>query len=470
MLLPQYDAEVIVVGGGPGGASAAWHLAALGVDVLVVDRARFPRDKTCAEYLSPEASRLLSAMGALGAAEAAGAAQLGGMLVRAPSGDMIAGHFAAGHGFRGFRDRGLALRRRVLDALLLDRARAAGVRVCEGAQVTDVVRAADGATAGVVVRTPGALGGGARTVRAPLVVGADGLRSVVGRRLGLARRWPWPRRVAFQCHVRGLAMPLGHTVPAVRGPMGEMHVEADGSYVGIAHVDGGLTNVAMVAPARAAKRGLAEHGTPAAYLDAWLARAPQLAPFFARAERVGPVRCTGPFAVRAPRAWAPGAALVGDAADFFDPFTGEGIYSALRGGELLAPYAAEAARARLTLGTGRGGRAADRALAAYDRERRTAFRGKWWLERMIAMSVARPALINRAARVLSRRGDMADLLVGAAGDFVPPSQVLNPGYLWRLFVAPPSDAAGGAAPHMAAPHMAVPHFEMPAASRPLEQS
>jgi len=57
--------------------------------VLVLDRARFPRDKTCAEYLSPQASRLLDVMGALPLVEAAGAAQLAGMLVRAPSGDVI---------------------------------------------------------------------------------------------------------------------------------------------------------------------------------------------------------------------------------------------------------------------------------------------------------------------------------------------------------------------------------------------
>jgi len=431
--MTSYDAQVIVVGGGPGGSSAAWHLATLGLDVLVLDRARFPRDKTCAEYLSPEASRLLSAMGALDGAEAAGAAQLGGMLVRAPSGDVIAGHFAAGHGFRGFRDRGLALRRRVLDALLLQRARLAGARVEEGAHVIDVARvgigADGGAAEGVVVRTEG---GGTRTLRAPLVIGADGLRSVVGRRLGVTRRWPWPRRVAFQCHVRGLEMPLGDVRAGGRPPMGEMHAEADGSYVGIAHVDDGLTNVAMVAPARVARRGLAEHGSPAAYLDAWMRRAPQLAARWAAAEGAGPVRCTGPFASYTRRAWAPGAALVGDAAEFFDPFTGEGVYSALRGGELLAPYAAEAVQARLV----GDGAAAGRALGEYERARRRAFRGKWCVERLIALSVARPALMNRAARVLSRRGDMADLLVGVAGDFVPPAAVLNPRYLWRLFLSP----------------------------------
>lgn len=426
--MPRFDAEVLVVGGGPAGASTAWQLASRGVDVLVVDRARFPRDKTCAEYLSPEASRLLDVMGVLGAAEAAGAAQLDGMLVRAPSGDVISGHFAAGHGFQGFRDRGLALRRRVLDHLLLDAARTAGARVEERAKTVDVVRDGRGRAGGVVVQQAD---GATRALRAPLVVGADGLRSVVGRRLDLVRHWPWPRRVAFVCHVRGL--PPSATGSAGR-PMGEMHVEADGSYVGLADVGHGLTNVAMVAPAALARRELARYGSPAAYLDAWLARAPQLAPRFARAERATPVRCTGPFASYARRAWAPGAALVGDAAEFFDPFTGEGIYSALRGGELLGPYAAEAAR---LLGTGRAGDAgaADRALAAYDDERRAAFRGKWRVERMIAMAVARPAFINRAARVLSRRRDMADLLVGVAGDFVPPRQVLNARYLWRLFVA-----------------------------------
>jgi menaquinone-9 beta-reductase len=68
------DADVIVVGGGPAGASTAWSLATAGIDVLVVDRARFPRDKVCAEYLSPQASRIFSDMGVLEEIEAAGAA------------------------------------------------------------------------------------------------------------------------------------------------------------------------------------------------------------------------------------------------------------------------------------------------------------------------------------------------------------------------------------------------------------
>src|SRR6202012_3774603 len=111
----------------------------------------------------------------------------------------------------------------------------------------------------------------------------------------------------------------------------------------IADVGNGLTTVALVVPASRAKEIA---GDRAAFLHAWLMSRKQLAPRFAHAERVTPVIATGPFASHARRAWAPGVALVGDAADFFDPFTGEGIYSALRGGEMVAESAQESLAAR----------------------------------------------------------------------------------------------------------------------------
>ena len=135
---------------------------------------------------------------------------------------------------------------------------------------------------------------------------------------------------------------------------------------------------------------------------------------------------TGPFASHARRAWAPGAALVGDAADFFDPFTGEGIYAALRGGELLAPFALAALGAATA-------RAADDALAGYERARRAEFAGKWIVERLISAAVRFAPAINHFARTLSARKDMADLLVGVTGDYVPAREVLRPGYLFNLF-------------------------------------
>jgi flavin-dependent dehydrogenase len=187
-----------------------------------------------------------------------------------------------------------------------------------------------------------------------------------------------------------------------------------------------LTNVALVIPARAARAALTNGSTPNDVLEQWLARKPQLAERFANAERIEAVRATGPFGSSCSRAWAPGAALVGDAADFFDPFTGEGVYSALRGGELLAPYAARAA----TLDAAQS----HAALAEYDRARSVAFRGKWLVEKLIGGTIAVPALINHAARALSRRKEMADLLIGVAGDFVPASQVLKAGYFARLLL------------------------------------
>jgi len=165
-----------------------------------------------------------------------------------------------------------------------------------------------------------------------------------------------------------------------------------------------------------------------AFFEDWIAARPHLAGRFDGAERITPVRATGPFATASRRAWAPGAALVGDAADFFDPFTGEGMYAALRGGELLAPFLLEALRA--ANGQDR------RILSGYDSARKQEFGGKWKLERIVGMSIAHPYFLNNAAKGLSRRKDMADLLVGVAGDFVPPRLVLTPSFLFNLFISP----------------------------------
>lgn len=407
------DAEVIVVGGGPAGASTAWALAREGVDVLVLDRARFPRDKICAEYLSPQASRILSDMGVLEEIEASNPAHLRGMRVSAPNGTIADGEFASNHGFRGFRDRGLAIRRTILDEIVLRGARSAGARVEESIRVTDLTRNGGGRVSGV--KAIGA-DGEDRKLRARYVVGADGLRSVVGRRLGMVKTSRiWPRRIALVAHYENVADV---------GDIGEMHVDYDG-YFGLVGVGGGKINVAVVVPQSRAEK-LGDGKTE--FFERWIAERPHLARRFASAQRVTPVRATGPFATASRRAWAPGAALVGDAADFFDPFTGEGMYAALRGGELLAPFLIEA--------LGRGEREEKLVLAGYDRARKREFGGKWKLERIVGMAIAYPWFLNNAAGVLARRKDLADLLVGVAGDFIPPRLVLSPRFLFTVFVAP----------------------------------
>ena len=402
-----------MVGGGPAGASTAHALAREGVDVLVLDRAKFPRDKTCSEYLSPQASRILFDMNVLDEIERSSPAHLAGMRVRAPNGQSAVGEFASTHGFRGFRDHGLAVRRTILDAIVLGGARAAGARVEELVRVTDLAKDHTGRVTGVTVIGPD---GSAQTMTSRYVIGADGLRSVVGRRLGLTRTSRFfPKRLALVAHYRGVRDV---------GALGEMHVDYDG-YFGIVDVGRGLMNVAVVVPTSRA-REIGEGRTE--FFEQWIATRPYLAERFIGAERVTPVRTTGPFASISRRAWAPGAALVGDAADFFDPFTGEGIYAALRGGELLAPFIAESLRGAT--------RDENRTLAGYEAARRSEFGGKWKLERIVGMAIAYPYFLNNAAKALSRRKEMADLLVGVAGDFIPTKVVLNPRFLFNLFISP----------------------------------
>jgi flavin-dependent dehydrogenase len=412
-LAQSLDAEVIVVGGGPAGASTAHSLARNGIDVLVLDRAMFPRDKICAEYLSPQASRILADMNVLDEIERSHPAHLAGMRIRAPDGHYADGEFASTHGFRPFREYGLAIRRTILDEIVLRGARTAGARVEELVRITDVNKDQTGRVSGVNVIGPD---GAARTLSSRYVIGADGLRSIVGKRLGLTHTSRFfPRRLALVAHYR-----------KVRdvGALGEMHVDRDG-YFGIIDVGLGLMNVAVVVPISRAQE-IGEDRTE--FLEQWIAARPHLAERFVGAERVTDVRATGPFATTSRPAWAPGAALVGDAAEFFDPFTGEGMYSALRGGELLAPFVAEALR-----GTQSNEK---RVLAGYEARRRSEFGGKWKLERIVGMAIAYPYFLNNAARALSRNKDLADLLVGVAGDFIPAKVALNPRVLFNLFIAP----------------------------------
>src|SRR5207244_4907329 len=127
-----------------------------------------------------------------------------------------------------------------------------------------------------------------------------------------------------------------------------------------------------------------------------LERFPGLAGRFDPRRLVRDVLATGPFAQWSRPATAPGggALLVGDAADFVDPFTGQGIHSALRGAELAAETLVPA------LAESRGP-VSGAALRPYGRARRRAFLGKWLLERLIGIGVGWPALTDRVVRRLA---------------------------------------------------------------------
>jgi geranylgeranyl reductase family protein len=384
--------DAIVVGAGPAGSATALQLARAGARVLMLDRAAFPRDKPCSEYLSPESTRVLERLGpdVLAAVAAASPARLTGMRVVAPSGADVVGRFSSFS---------YALPRTRFDTILRNAAEAAGVAVRERVKVEELVYDS-GAVAGVIARDTGR--GTRDTHRARVVVGADGLRSVVARRLGRVHATP-PRRIAFTAHVRDVRDVT---------ELGEMHVGRPG-YVGFGPIGEGLTTVALVLPFREARRGTR-------FFEE-LDRFPAVAGRFEPRNLVRRVLATGPFArwSRHPVAKGGGALLVGDAADFFDPFTGQGIYSALHGAELAA-----AAIINL-LATGAS-------LHRYARARRREFMGKWVLERMIGIAVGWPALIERVVGRLTRRPELADLLVRATGNCVPARSVLRPGVLAGL--------------------------------------
>ncbi len=407
----RYD--VAIVGAGPAGAASAIHLARGGQRVVLVDRSSFPRDKPCAEYLSPAAEPLLARLGIDDLLDEAQPHRLRGFRIFAPNGQVFQGDFAATRGPDGASlfETGLVIPRSRLDTAIVAGARHAGAEVREGWRLGQLERLAEGwllhPVGGADAREP---------IEARLLVAADGLHSTVAQRLGLhvVSRM---RKIALVAHIRGIAGV---------GAYGEMHV-AGRRYVGVAPMEpperGDLCNVAMVVDEARDGRSIA--GQPEAFLLDALQTFPGLR------ERLGPLTVErrtltiSRLSVRARHISEAHLLLVGDTTGYYDPFTGEGIYRALHGAELLAEVALPALAA--------GDLSAAR-LAAYDRSHQQAFRGKRLIEQIIQTAVQAPPLMDRIARTLSRRKAMADTVVAVTGDFLPASAVLRPGYLLRLVV------------------------------------
>lgn len=386
--------DAVVVGGGPAGSATAARLAASGHHVLVLDRDAFPRPKPCGECLSPGAVAALAALGALDRIHGAGPAVLDGWRIFPEPEPPCEGAFPAGH-------RGLALSRDRLDLLLLDHARERGAVVRFDARVADLLRR-DGRVTGVRLAS-------GEEIPARLVIGADGLRSVVVRRLGLLRRTPRLRKVALTAHLAGVEDLAGH---------GELHAFRWGC-VGVAAIEDGMANVTIVFTGSEAQRVA---GARDASFDAVVRCVHRIA----HGRRISAVQATGPFDWPTRRVAAEGALLVGDAAGYYDPFTGQGIYRALHG----AGMAARAADAAL-----RAGNTSAAALAAYDDAHRAAFDPGVKLQHLIEAVVSRPRLLGAFAGRLRSRPTLADALIAVTGDIRPVGSLLTAGFLARL-VAP----------------------------------
>jgi menaquinone-9 beta-reductase len=375
--------DAVVVGAGPAGSATAARLAARGWRVLLLDRAEFPRRKACGECVNPAGVAALARLGALERVLALAPARLEGWRIHAGEARAFTGRFPPGV-------HGLAVPRERLDAALLDHARAAGAVARTGVRVSDLLRGRGGWVEGVVA--------GGEEVEARVVVGADGLRSVVLRRLGLLLRPPRLRKLALTAHLRGASLPSG---------LGELRVRGR-RCLGLAAVGGGAVNAVVVVPA-------AEAGEVGGDAEAFFDRA--LREHGVAGERATGVLATGPFDFPVRRAAAAGAVLVGDAAGYYDPFTGQGIFRALRGAELAAGVLDAALR---------GGEITAASLAPYERARRRAFAAGERMQRLVEAVVSRPWLMRPVAARLAARPVVADALVQVVGDVRGPGALLSP--------------------------------------------
>jgi geranylgeranyl reductase family protein len=392
------QADVVVVGGGPAGSVSALLLARAGFDVALIERARFPRRKVCGEYLNLGALQMLDRIG-LGEDVRRAGSVLRGIRLVPPAARPVELHFAGV---------ALALARETLDALLLDAARKAGARVVE-ARAVDLTFESGGRASGIVTRDDA---GNAATLRCRFIVGADGTGSFVARRLGLVRASRGPRRFAVGGHYRGFGAMDG---------LVEMYVGA-GAYFAVNPLGEERANVMVVVRERALAQWTRDVDRGVSGKAAELGRGHRS---FAGTERIGARVAIGPLAFDTKRATAPGALLVGDAAGFLNPFTGQGVYLALTGA------VAAAAAVRSTLSSPRAEAAA---LATYERSRARDMRARRRLSQVVTTMIDVPFLARRATSRIARDPGAADALLSALSGTSAPGAALAPRALARLLV------------------------------------
>jgi flavin-dependent dehydrogenase len=392
--------EVVVVGGGPAGAAVAIGLARRGRDVLVLERAPTWRWRACGVFTSPATVAALGRI-ALDAADLAGVARpIPAMRVETPSGT----RFRLTYGNDGsLRSPAVGLDRSALDPLLLARARDAGAEIREGAAVRDL-----DVDAGRIGLADGTI------VEAMLIVGADGIRSIVAGHAGVGRN-------AFLSARTGLTFHVPEPSPSLVRDA-RMFV-FDGGYVGLAPVPGGRVNVGIVLGGRWRDRlrsvGAAQvsadvlGGVPPADDDPVDWRS-------AVGQACDPIEGAAPIGHRVSRRHGRRWLLVGDAAGFLDPFTGEGLHRAL----VSAGLAADAIDRHL--------RGESDVLPAYDRAMGGRFRSKDAVSLLVQAFLSRPALFEHAARRLAARAGARETMGLVMGDLVPASRALDPRFVAEL--------------------------------------
>ncbi len=385
--------DVAIAGGGPAGSAAAIALAEAGLHALIVDKSQFPRNKACGEYVSAGAVEQLRTLGLEGAL--------------APQAAPLEGIRLSGNGVRvelRFSKTGWALPRLRLDDELLRAALSRGATFMH-ARIEDVREEESGSL--LTVREPS---GETRGVRARFVIGADGAQSIVARKCGLSAAPRGEQRFALGGHYRGLR-DLDRFV--------EMFVEGS-SYFAVNPFDAAHANIMVIVH----EKDLSARKDDVDQFIRERARALSGdAARFAGVQLEGKRVAVGPLAHSTRALTAGNVLLVGDAAGFIDPFTGQGVYLALRGGIAAAGAIAAAVAAPAS------GRSA---IKNYATELAAEMRRRGKLARIVRSFTGSAALSKRAARNVERDPERAQVLIDAIAGCGPVGPALALGNLLRL--------------------------------------
>ena len=322
--LENRKSKFVIVGAGPAGASLAIRLAGAGHPVTLIEKERFPREKLCGEFISPECFRHFAELGVRGEMLSLGGARIAETRFFDAAGRSVSVPTRwFGHG-----DFALSLSRARMDEALLLRARSAGVNVIEGARAVDV-RTEDGRIEAVTLKKDR---GERFNVAGELFVDASGRAGALTRlsekRIDDARQQK-PGLVAFKNHLANVSIDREAC---------EIYV-FDGGYGGLSPIEEGKANLCFIVRSSVAKQiaaGTVDH------IDLISSQNTRAAVTLRNAAAAGewlavPIGSFG----KAERTNLQNLISIGDAAAFIDPFTGSGMLMALESSELLAECANE---------------------------------------------------------------------------------------------------------------------------------